>query len=362
MNTKQTKEALKILLKKEEKQIFTPLIIGKPGIGKSEIINQIHKEFEYDHILDIRLSQHDNTDIKGIPKPNKSGSGLQWLSPEFMPIEGSQYEGTTGILFFDEINRAQPDVLQSIFQIVYDRSIGTKKILPEWKIVCAGNLGFEDGCDVIELDNALKNRFATLKIDEINIDIWCEWAIGNNVNPDIIKFLKTNPNYFYVDDKSADFIITPRSWVKFGELLIQNKTNEIEITKLLGETIIYSATPLFVSFLEANNKVSPKQVFNNIQKIKKQLNELERQDIYELNEKILFYIKDRLEKKKNAFTKENCINFKKYFESHLNDDNKIALLENIKTHNLLSFLNDYLFKHCPELDSNELGNTMWENF
>ena len=44
-----------------------PLFLwGPPGIGKSEIVHQIGKTIDA-HVIDIRLSLWDPTDIKGIP-------------------------------------------------------------------------------------------------------------------------------------------------------------------------------------------------------------------------------------------------------------------------------------------------------
>ena len=45
-----------------------PLFIwGPPGIGKSDIIGQITKSLSNSHLIDIRLSLWEPTDIKGIP-------------------------------------------------------------------------------------------------------------------------------------------------------------------------------------------------------------------------------------------------------------------------------------------------------
>ena len=45
-----------------------PLFLwGPPGIGKSDIVGQITKQLKNSHLIDIRLSLWDPTDIKGIP-------------------------------------------------------------------------------------------------------------------------------------------------------------------------------------------------------------------------------------------------------------------------------------------------------
>ena len=44
----------------------TPFIWGDPGIGKSAIIKQITELFGY-HFEDVRLSQIDSIDLRGLP-------------------------------------------------------------------------------------------------------------------------------------------------------------------------------------------------------------------------------------------------------------------------------------------------------
>ena len=49
---------------KKKRPIF---LWGPPGIGKSDIVGQITNSLPKSHLIDIRLSLWDPTDIKGMP-------------------------------------------------------------------------------------------------------------------------------------------------------------------------------------------------------------------------------------------------------------------------------------------------------
>lgn len=50
---------------------------GPPGVGKSDIVSQLGQELNA-HVIDIRLSLWEPTDIKGIPYFNPEKHTMQW--------------------------------------------------------------------------------------------------------------------------------------------------------------------------------------------------------------------------------------------------------------------------------------------
>ena len=148
MRIRDVKRNLKLIFKGD--QPITPFLWGKPGIGKSQLVAQVAKEMGIGFI-DLRLSQLDSTDLRGIPSPHPDEGLCRWLPPEFLPFEQfASFEKdypNGGILLLDEFNRARPDVLQSAFQLVLDRSVGLSKLRKNWYLVAAGNLGMADRTD-----------------------------------------------------------------------------------------------------------------------------------------------------------------------------------------------------------------------
>ena len=66
---------------KKKRPIF---IWGPPGIGKSDVVHQIG-EYMDAHVIDIRLSLWEPTDIKGIPYYAANDNTMQWAPPVDLP-------------------------------------------------------------------------------------------------------------------------------------------------------------------------------------------------------------------------------------------------------------------------------------
>lgn len=126
-------------------------IWGTMGIGKSWIVRdaarkiakQMKKKFTEDlaHIndenyflvIDVRLSQCDPSDLRGIPVWEKEKAATQWLPPSTFPRKGY------GIILFDELNLAPPLVQASAYQFILDRSLGEYVVPEGYSVIAAGN-------------------------------------------------------------------------------------------------------------------------------------------------------------------------------------------------------------------------------
>lgn len=349
MKTNELKKALKMLLPMDKEQTVTPFIQGKPGIGKSAIVKAFAKEHEL-MLIDYRLSQTDNTDLKGIPHVDDASKFCYWAAPEELPLANNpKYKGTKGILFLDEFNRATPDVIQSCFQLIYDHEIGQNKLAPNWYIVAAGNLGNEDGCDVIELDTAIRTgRLFPLRTDE-SLEDWLEWAEANEINPNIIGFLRAyGDTYFYF--KEGDTFITPRQWHQFSNIIADNSDMDIkDVTTFIGRPAIGSASAIFLQYLRDNETLSGKDVLEKFDKaMEKKIKAYEASRTVQLDESIIDAIKER----DGKLSEKNLKNLDKYLWTK-QDDEMIGLFVNIKkaaptvTVKLVEIdekLNDYLIQ------------------
>jgi len=76
------KSSIKHALRKK-RPIF---LWGPPGIGKSDIIHQIGEQLNA-HVIDIRLSLWDPTDIKGIPYFSSVDNTMLWAPPSELPSQ-----------------------------------------------------------------------------------------------------------------------------------------------------------------------------------------------------------------------------------------------------------------------------------
>jgi len=317
------KESLLGVLSCEE-QFVTPFLQSKPGIGKSSIVRQVATELNLDHVIDVRFSQHDSVDIKGIPfkVDTTNGSYLEWLSPNFLPLEGNtNFEGTTGILFLDELNRADSRVLQSVFELVLDRKVGGKALLPGWKLVSAGNYGYEDGCDVTDFDKALSDRFLYIYIKESVSDL-LTFASGKKWDKAILSWFELSPGKVFSYDQEG-YIISPRTWEKVNHIL--TKIPSESVRRDLIKSSLYHLYPSFLAHLETVLDVKPKDIMENYPKVKKIVGEQEKATIHQLNVELVAYISDN-----PCYTDKHLGNFFQYYKDKLNDDNIMYILSSLR--------------------------------
>ena len=106
---------------KKKRPIF---IWGPPGIGKSDIVRQIGDSMEA-HVIDIRLSLWEPTDIKGIPYFDSKQGTMVWAPPSELPDAKMAKKHKYIIVFLDEMNSAAPAVQAAAYQLILNRRVGT---------------------------------------------------------------------------------------------------------------------------------------------------------------------------------------------------------------------------------------------
>lgn len=162
--------------------------------------------------IDVRLSQFDPTDIKGLPQFAKKRVDhevedvVKWILPEVWPRSGY------GILFLDEINLAPPAVQASCYQLILDRKIGEYKLPRGWMVIGAQNPP-EQAMIAYPLPPPLRNRFIILDI-AVDYEVWRRWAELANIHEDVISFLEPEyrrEQYLLRFDPERPFP-SPRSW------------------------------------------------------------------------------------------------------------------------------------------------------
>jgi hypothetical protein len=208
---------------------------GPPGIGKSDIVHQIAEDIEA-HVIDVRLSLWDPTDIKGIPYYDPSIGKMVWGAPSELPDEAMSKHYKNIILFLDEMNSAAPAVQAAAYQLILNRKVGTYTLPDNVMIIAAGNREGDKGV-TYRMPSPLANRFVHLEL-KVNFDDWFQWAIHNNIHKDVVGYLTYSKKDLYdFDPKSAErSFATPRSW-SFVSEMIEDNIDEITTTDLVCGSI-----------------------------------------------------------------------------------------------------------------------------
>lgn len=271
---------------------------GQPGIGKSEIIfdeaqkisDEEKREFIYWNNLDLnaklelnkrgakkvfifadlRLSQFDQTDLKGFPKTE--GTHAYWL-PNLLFSILSDPEAK-GLIFFDEMNLANPSVVASAYQIINDSKIGEMPISEGVYCISAGN-GMEDTNNAFEDPAPLNNRRMNVTLlppdfEREDGEDWFTWASTNGVDGRIISYHAaysgTKLQVFNPTNKEKSFP-SPRTWKKYSDMVKDNE--DLKYVQLVGEAIVGPLAKEFVSFVKLSVNVNVDGIIKNPKTIEK---------------------------------------------------------------------------------------------
>ena len=191
---------------------------GPPGIGKSDVVHQMANDIGA-HVIDVRLSLWEPTDIKGIPFYSSDTGKMEWAPPIELPDAEMAAQHDKILLFLDEMNSAAPAVQAAAYQLVLNRRVGTYVLPDNVVIVAAGNRDSDKGV-VYRMPSPLANRFVHLELT-VGFDDWFNWAVTNKIHKDVVGFLQFSKKDLYdFDPKSSSrSFATPRSWSFVSELL-----------------------------------------------------------------------------------------------------------------------------------------------
>ena len=225
------------------------LIIGSPGIGKSSIVRQQCELRPGWELRDLRLSQIESVDLRGIP--TTEGGITRWNPPSSLPSEGE------GILLLDELNSCSATVQAAAYELILERRLGEYTMPPGWRIVAAGNRT-TDGALVNRMSTALKNRFITVEITS-DLEEWVSWAYAEKIDPMVIAFLRFSPQSLNCFDQgtvnpAALAYNTQRSWEYVSDILAVKPSAKI-LSNMVMAAVGDGEGAAFMAFYKINDQL-----------------------------------------------------------------------------------------------------------
>ncbi|MCR4470105.1 ATP-binding protein [Burkholderia sp. SCN-KJ] len=186
------------------------LITGRPGIGKSDIVEAATEEAEHDLLISHPVVE-DPTDSKGLPFPSADGTHARFLP--FGDLERALSAARPLVWFFDDLGQASPAVQAAKMQLLLARRIGEHQ-LPDCVTFVAATNRRSDNAGVSGILDPLISRFAAVVELEATVDDWTTWAIRQNVLPELIAFLRFRPDLLWEARSSRDIVASasPRKW------------------------------------------------------------------------------------------------------------------------------------------------------
>lgn len=263
-------------------------ITSKPGVAKSAIARNIANVMGFKYI-DMRLSMNDETDFKFpfLTDVEHEGKILK-VSGSAIPEWAFKANQEPTIIHFEELNRAPQFVRNAALQILLEREIGGFKFNDNVLMIASGNLGEEDGTDVEDFDNALKNRLLHFN-HTLSKDEWFENFADENIHPLVCGFIQAYPERLYeTPNANSNAFATPRSWTFLSDWIICNygmKSSARDFISQLSQCApgyIGTTATRFIQYCNDMVNVSIEDVINNYPKVKAQLAEYNRDKSEEL--------------------------------------------------------------------------------
>lgn len=217
-------------------ELHEPVMLwGAPGVGKSALAAQLADENSA-QLVDIRLSQYDSVDLRGIPVADPASSLTVWHAPATLPFVGNSAFSDTNpvLLFLDEINAASPAVAAVAYQLINDRGVGEHKLKDNVVVLAAGNREGDRGV-VNRMPLPLANRFTHVEVD-CDVDSWCVWAQSQGLPAEGLAFLQFRKPLISTFDpsKPTKAFATPRTWAKALKYFASNMPAHIKQAAMSG--------------------------------------------------------------------------------------------------------------------------------
>lgn len=267
-------EALKVLI--AARQPFH--IWGDPGIGKSQVTMQaadavFAKDYGYTAqpggrcinektgdvlepwhkrpwFIDFRACLREPTDMLGFPHINAKTGMTEYSTPAFLPKKG-----TSGLLFFDELNRAVEMMQNACLQPIQDRKIGEHYYLPEgWATGAAGN--YETDAGVNRMSDALASRFTHLDAEADPVD-FVEYAASADFHEAVVAWGRFRPDLVHVYERKRSGrsgekrgFPCPRTYEFVSRILKEGCPNRTVEYALIKGSIGEAVGTEFIAFLQ----------------------------------------------------------------------------------------------------------------
>lgn len=271
---------------------FTPytqnvMLVGRHGIGKSEILTEFFMQKGMKVVTLFLGQMSDPGDLIGLP--NRSGEKTEFLPPYWFPLDDQPI-----VLFLDELNRARPEVLQTIMDLALNRKLAGRKLPEGSRIISAVNAGEE--YQITDLDPALVSRFNIYNFVP-TVSEWLLWASQHAIDDRIIQFIQNEPAWLDGNEGQKKGIDTGlekspdrRAWEKVSAVICHHEQLEEIHKKLIAGIIGPAATSRFIGSLAGLKVVTGIEVLLKFEEVNEKLLKYKLHQFAIVNESIFRFL------------------------------------------------------------------------
>lgn len=328
------------------------MLVGKHGIGKSRILEEYFASKDQKVVTLFLGQMSDPGDLIGLPEKNEATGKTDFMLPYWFPTDGKPV-----VLFLDELNRARPEVLQTIMDLTLNRKLAGKSLPDGSRIISAVNSGSE--YQLTDLDPALVSRFNIYEFSP-SVSDWLNWGKSSGIDERILSFIDQNPEYLDSDESFSDgdsLTKSPdrRSWERVSSVIKNFPSLSSDELFLISGIIGNKAASVFFKFVNENNIPSAKDILTlDFDSVKKRLTVLTPGDFSFVNNSILKFIEHEMQSEspllKNS-TQKISENLNLYFDFLISSGRKELSFHFISLCKAADFPKALLFitENCGEL-------------
>lgn len=223
---------------------------GEMGIGKSSTRSILAQEFPHHESACIDCTLLDHGDFALPYTEEVVINDNKMRVTKFAPnARFKLHTGKPVIIMLDEIGKAMKSVKNVLLTLMLEHRIGDQ-YLPKGSIVFGTTNLMSDGVGD-SLEAHARNRVGLVTVRKPDADEWIEWAINNDISPEVIAWVKQFPHALasYTDPSQRDnpyifnpqragigAVVTPRSLEKASDVAKQRATlgDALTISMLTG--------------------------------------------------------------------------------------------------------------------------------
>ncbi|MCR5188440.1 MAG: AAA family ATPase [Treponema sp.] len=325
------------------------MLMGKHGIGKSQILEKFYSDKGY-RVVSLFLGQmSDPGDLIGIPHKNEETGHTEFMPPYWFPTDN-----TPVVLFLDELNRARPEVLQTIMDLALNRKLAGKSLPEGSRIISAVNNGEE--YQLTDLDPALVSRFNIYEF-EPSVQDWLLWANKNGIDERIINYISANPkaldNQKPVEDME-ELEKTPdrRGWERVSQIISGKESLKASHKSMIGGIIGGVGANRFFEYLDHNHLLTAKELLaGNFEMNRLKMEAYKTPQFATINDAVFVYLEsNKYGESEKALMAKNLDNYFNYLEEKKLRE-AMAHFANMFSGTMYPNALVFIISECPELYS-----------
>lgn len=224
------------------------LLVGSPGIGKTDLVQQAARKAGCQFIVSHPRVENP-TNVAGFPWPDHGARRAKFLP--YGTVAAVLESGGPTVWLWDDLGQASKDTQAAYMQWALCRRCG-EHVLPDHVVIVGATNDRMHGAGASMLE-PMKGRFLIIPM-EPHWDDWIGWAAGAGVHEDVLAFIAFRSNLLCDPKPRPDIVAvpTPRGWGRAARWLAYGLTDAM-LSNAMNGCVGPDAATEFMGFRAVKN-------------------------------------------------------------------------------------------------------------